>query len=422
MVPQARPLIEVLAEIPDFRSNHGKRHPLAAILALACSAMLCGYRSYTAIAEWGRHYGEHLVRALGFTRRPPCAATLHTVLRQVDREVLEAKLGAWAEGLLGEAPRPAGRRGRHRHRWQDTCGAARSRALLARHLLSALAHRLGLTLAQQAVDDKTNEIPVALELLRHLVLEGRIVTMDALLTQRQIAQQIVDAGGDYVMVVKENQPQLLEDIATVFALAPIAGERRTAAETLDLGHGRIEQRGLQTSNVLVGYSDWPGLAQVFQLERQVIIKKTGEVREEVVVGVTSLTPERADAARLLALVRGHWQIENQSHWVRDVTFDEDRSQVRCGNIPQVMAALRNTVIGLMRWAGYTNIAAACRRFAAQPAGSLAPYRDCIGKLNGPAVATQPLTGSFSTSQVPRSTRCHQSRPSLAAAGETPGSP
>jgi len=81
----------VLTETSDFRSNRGKRHPLAAILALACSAMLCGYRSYTAIAEWGRHYGAHLVHALGFTHRAPCAAPLHTVLRRVDREALEAK-------------------------------------------------------------------------------------------------------------------------------------------------------------------------------------------------------------------------------------------------------------------------------------------------------------------------------------------
>jgi predicted transposase YbfD/YdcC len=369
MVPQARPLIEVLAEIPDFRSNHGKRHPLVAILALACSAMLCGYRSYTAIAEWGRYYGEHLVGALGFTHRPPCAATLHTVLRRVDREVLEAKLGAWAEHLLGASP---GTQGGEEAIAIDgkTLRGSQKQGAPGAHLLSVLAPRVGLTLAQQAVDTKTNEIPVALDLLRHLVLEGRIVTMDALLTQRQIAQQIVDAGGDYVMVVKENHPQLVEDIATVFALAPIAGEQRTAADTLDLGHGRIEQRGLQTSPVLAGYSDWPGLAQVVQLERQIILKKTGEVRAEVVVGVTSLAPERANAARLLALVRGHWQIENQSHWVRDVTFDEDRSQVRCGNIPQVMAALRNTVIGLMRWAGHTNIAAACRRFAAQPQAAL----------------------------------------------------
>ena len=101
-----------------------------------------------------------------------------------------------------------------------------------------------------------------------------------------------------------------------------------------------------------------------------ISKKTGEVRHEVVAGVTSLGPARAKAARLLALVRGHWQIENQSHWVREVPFDAERSQVRCGNIPQVLAALRNTVIGLMRWAGHTNMAMACRRFAAQPASAV----------------------------------------------------
>jgi predicted transposase YbfD/YdcC len=370
MIAHPRPLIAVLAEIPDFRRPRGKRHSLVAILALACSAMLCGSRSYTAIAEWGRNYGACLMRALGFPRQSPCAATLHTVLRRVNREVVEAKLGTWAEGLL--AGTPASREVEEGIAIDGkTLRGSQKQGAPGAHVLSALAHRLGLTLAQQAVADKTNEIPVALELLRHVVLEGRVVTMDALLTQRPIAHQIVDAGGDYVMLVKDNQPQLRADIATVFALSPLAGETRTVAETVDSGHGRIEQRRLQTSDILVGYSDWPGLAQVFQLERQVIRKKTGEVREEVVAGVTSLAPERADAARLLALVRGHWHIENKSHWVRDVTFDEDRSQVRCGHIPQVMAALRNTAIGLLRWAGETNIAAACRRFAAQPVLALA---------------------------------------------------
>jgi predicted transposase YbfD/YdcC len=370
MVAQPRPLIEVLAEMPDFRSKQGQRHPLAAILTLVCSALLCGYRSYTAMAEWGRNYGARLTHALGFTRQPPCAATLHAVLKGVDREALEAHLGTWAEGLLAATPAPPDAAEGIAVDGKTLRGSQKQGAPGA-HLLSALGHRLGLTLAQQAVADKTNEIPATLDLLRQVVLEGRVVTMDALLTQRPIAQQIVAAGGDYVMVVKENQPQLREDIATVFALPPIAGETRTVAETVDYGHGRIEQRRLYTSDVLVGYSDWPGLAQVFHLERQVLSKKTGEIREEVVTGVTSLAPERADAARLLALVRGHWHIENKSHWVRDVTFDEDRSQVRCGNIPQVMAALRNTVIGLMRQAGYTNIAAACRRFAAQPELALA---------------------------------------------------
>src|SRR5262247_383784 len=226
------------------------------------------------------------------------------------------------------------------------------------------------TLAQHAVDAKTNEITQVETVLHHLVLQGRVWTMDALLTQRYVAQTIVEKGGDYVMIVKENQPQLRADIELVFTLPP-AGDRQETVRTVDIGHGRIEQRNLTTSAALVGYSDWPGLAQVFELGRHVITQKTGKERVEVVYGVTSLRPERATPERLLALVRGQWQIENQSHWVRDVTFEEDRSQVRCGNLPQVLAALRNTVIGLLRWAGYANIAAACRWLAAQPLQALA---------------------------------------------------
>ena len=160
------------------------------------------------------------------------------------------------------------------------------------------------------------------------------------------------------------------DIALVFTLPPI-GDHQATARTVDLGHGRIEQRNLTTSAALVGYSDGPGLAQVFALGRHVLFPTTGKERVEVVYGVTSLRPERATPERLLALVRGQWQIEHQSHWVRDVTFDADRSQVRGGNIPQGMAALRNTAMGLLRWAGHTNIAAACRRLAAQSTQALA---------------------------------------------------
>lgn len=172
------------------------------------------------------------------------------------------------------------------------------------------------------------------------------------------------------MIVKDNQPQLRADIELVFTLPPV-GDRQESTRTVDSGHGRIEQRNLTTSEALVGYSDGPGLAQVFALGRHVVIPKTGQARVEVVYGVTSLEPARATPGRLLELVRGPWHIENKSHWGRDVTFDEDRSQVRGGNIPQVMAALRKTAIGLLRQAGYTNIAAACRRLAAQPAQALA---------------------------------------------------
>jgi predicted transposase YbfD/YdcC len=370
MIAHPPPLIEVFADIPDFRKSRGKRHPLSAILALSCCAILCGYRSYSAIAAWGRNYGGRIAQALGFSHNTPCAATLHTIFRYVDRDDVETKLGAWAQSMAAwtapDSPADeaavalAGK----------TLRGSKKQGAPGTHLLSALSHHVGLTLAQQAVDDKTNEITQVEAVLEQVVLANRICTMDALLTQRQVAQAIVDRGGDYVMIVKENQPKLRDDIELVFTLPPV-GDRQESARTVDIGHGRIEQRNLTTSEALVGYSDWPGLAQVFELGRHVLTQKTQKERTEVVYGVTSLGPHRGTPEQLLALSRGHWHIENKSHWVRDVTFDEDRSQVRCGNIPQVMAALRNTAIGLLRWAGHTNIAAACRRLAAQPAQALA---------------------------------------------------
>jgi len=370
MIAHPRPLIEVFAALPDFRQPRGKRHPLTAIFALACCAMLCGYRSYSAIAEWGRNYGVRIAQALGFTHAPPCAATLHTIFRHVNRDEFEAHLGAWADRVVGSLPRAPEMPEVAIALDGKTLRGSKQQGAPGTHLLSALAHRVGVTLAQCAVDDKTNEITAVEALLCQLVLEGRIVTMDALLTQRHVAQTIMDKGGDYVMIVKDNQPQLRADIELVFTLPP-AGDPQATAHMVDIGHGRIEQRNITTSEALIGYSDWPGLAQGFELGRHVMFPKTGKERVEVVYGVTSLRSERATPERLLTLVRGQWQIENKSHWVRDVTFDEDRSQVRCGNIPQVMAALRNTAIGLLRGAGYPNIAAACRQLAAQPLQALA---------------------------------------------------
>jgi predicted transposase YbfD/YdcC len=361
-----RPLVANLHDIPDPRHPRGRRHPLGAILALVCVAMLCGYRSYSAIADWGRCYGQKLVRALGFTRdKTPCAATLYHVLRQLDGPLVEATLGAWAESVLTALP-PAPGEPEAMAIDGKTLRGSRKQGAPAAHLLSVLSHRLGLTLWQQAVADKTNEIPVLEDVLRQLVLEGRVITVDALLTQRAIAQHIVAGGGDYVMVVKGNQPQLHQEIHLLFQDVDALAEPMAAAETVDVGHGRIEQRRLTSSAALVGYNDWPGLAQVFQIERHVTMKASRVQRYDVVYGVPSLCPDQAGPERLLGLVRQHWQIENQVHWVRDVTFDEDRSQVRSGNIPQVMAAFRNTVLGLIRRAGETNIAAACRRLAAQP--------------------------------------------------------
>jgi len=357
-----RPLIDILSEIPDFRKAKGKRHPLKAILGIACVAMLCGYEGYRAFAEWRDNYGSEFMKVLGFTHENgPCPATFSNIFRMIDVKLLEEKISQWAESLLREL------KGDDNISLDGkTAKGSRKQGCSVYHFLSAVGHELGLTLAQCGVDSKTNEIGVVHEVLRNVVLEGRIVTMDALLTQRDVARDILEGGGDYVMIVKDNQERLLDDVKTVFHGPYSHLLEKSSAQTLDMGHGRIEERHLVVSGELSDYSDWPGLEQVFQLDRRTTIKKTGAVREETVYGITSLPPEKADAERLLELVRCHWHIENKSHWVRDVVFGEDDSQVHSGNAPQVMAALRNTVIGLMRSVGKTNIAAACRKFAAKP--------------------------------------------------------
>lgn len=195
MGERVRPLVEVLAEIEDPRCARGKQHPITAILSLAVVATLGGAKGYTAIAEWGRNHGGSLALALGFTRpKTPCASTFCLIFRSIDRQAFERALAGWAEGVLAATPRSPGE-------WEavaidgKTLRGSKKQGALDVHLLSVLSQRLGLTLFQQAVADKTNEIGAMQELLSALVLEGRVVTMDALLCQREIARTIREKGG-----------------------------------------------------------------------------------------------------------------------------------------------------------------------------------------------------------------------------------
>lgn len=181
MVVAVPPLIEALQAVPECRSRSGLRHPLAALLATACAAMLCGARAYSEIADWGRTYAAahpDLAATLGFTHQPlPCAATYFQVLRRVDRAQFEAVLGAWVEAVLS-ATAPAATNGASAPPVDaiaidgKTLRGGRRQGAPGVHLLSAVHHRLGLTLGQAGVDDKTNEIPVASVLLAGLLLEG----------------------------------------------------------------------------------------------------------------------------------------------------------------------------------------------------------------------------------------------------------
>lgn len=360
-------LRDALADVLDFRQAQGRRYDLLPVLLLCCVAVMCGARSQAAIAEWGRNYGARWLSRLGL-RRGPSQPTLHRIFRGLDCARLEQCVTRWAEQVLRARPAPAldalaidGKS----LRGSSQQGAA------ACHLVSALSHRLGIVVAQLGVAAQSHELGHPEPLLDALVLDGRVVTADALHTHQAVAQAIIGRGGDYLLPVKENQPILRQDIALVFAhAAELADTIRTAQKT-DCHGDRVETRRLCASTALEGYLTWPGHAQVLELRRVVTNKRTSQTRQEVVYGITSLGPERATPAQLLRLWRQHWHIENRLHWVRDVTFDEDRSRVRAGRAPQVMAALRNVAISVLRLCGSDNIAAACRRYAAQPALALA---------------------------------------------------
>ena len=358
------PLIEILAEIPDKRESQGKRHSLAGMLALGCVATLCGYKNPNAIAEWGRNYGDQYAKALGFDRYGyPATSSWYRILGMVDVEAVESVLTRWCEQVLAaltSQKRPGVRIDGKTLRGSKRQGAANS------HLLAAYVHEIGLVLSQMGVDDKTNELGVIEDFLLGLALQGRVVTADGLLTQKPVAAQIVDQKGDYVLPVKGNQELTCEAIAYWFDSVPPYDYPNGEAQVIEKRHGRVTRWAIETSTALNDYLDWPGLAQVFKITCHSTFPKTGQTRSHTRYGITSLTSTQASPTDLLAFTRQHWAIENNLHWVRDVTFDEDRAVLRQGCTHQVMAALRNLAISLLHLQGHWQIASTLRHFAANP--------------------------------------------------------
>ncbi len=368
-------LVNMLAELTDPRKEKGKRHPLKAILALLVVGLMCGHKGYTSIATWARSQPA-LTKALGFTHhKTPCAATIHNLLKKLDVEALENILSKWVNAALAECPDLRGCSDAVAIDGKTLRASKKSGAMIS-HLLSVVSHELGITLTQRGVSDKTNEIPVSTEILKAFDVAGKVITTDALLTQRSFCHGIINSGGDYMLPVKGNQPDLLEAIEKLFqgvpdtlsedTTHPTLGKPIYMHETIEKSHGRLETRCIKASTSLNAYLDWPGIAQVIQYHYTSKNMKTGEETTRTTYGITSLKPSEASAERLLALRRGHWAIENKSHWMRDVLLGEDASPVRCGAIPQVMAALRNTALSVFRFQGITRIADKIKEYASKP--------------------------------------------------------
>ena len=241
-----------------------------------------------------------------------------------------------------------------------TVRGAKNKDGKAPHLVAALAHGIGAVLGQVAVDAKSNEIPAVRDLLKAFAsLAGAVITIDAMHTQHDTAQVITGRDADYVMTVKGNMPTLYRQLKKL----PWAAVPAVTAVTTD--HGRRARRTIKAA-LAPAWIEFDGAAQVAQLRRTVT--KNGKKTVEVVYLITS--DHHADPATLAAWVRSHWEIENKLHWVRDVTYQEDKSLVRTGNAPRVMATLRSLAISLLRLHDHTNIAAANRHHARDPQRTL----------------------------------------------------
>lgn len=348
-IPVPTGLLTVLGQVIDPRKRRGVRHRLATVLAIALAATLAGTRSFTAIAEWAADAPIETLARLGARGRPPSEATIRRLLTLLPADTLDTVIGAW---MWLRTNTINGRRviafdGKTLRGARDTAGNLV-------HLLAGLCQHTGVVLAQVAVGAKTNEIPMLAGLLKVLDIAGVVVTADAMHCQRKTAQTICERGGHYILTVKDNQPTLRKRVkALPWKAIPVLAVSR------EHGHGRQDTRTLKATELASGIG-FPGTAQVVRLTRTRTVRSTGKRTRETVYAITSLTVADASAEQIAAWLRGHWMIENRLHWVRDVDYDEDRSRIRTGSGPQVMAILRNTAIGLLRLAGHVNIAAALR--------------------------------------------------------------
>jgi predicted transposase YbfD/YdcC len=317
--------------------------------------VIAGSRSFAAIGQWAADAGPEVLAVLGAARGPAEESTFRRAFALVSPDALDRVLGAW---LHTRAMRAGGRLviaidGK-------TVRGAKGKDGKAPHLVAALAHGIGTVLGQVAVDAKSNEIPAVRDLLKAFAdLAGAVMTIDAMHTQSDTAQVILGRGADYVMTVKGNMPTLYRKLKKL----PWAAIPATSA--VSTGHGRRARRTIKVM-LVPPWIEFDGAAQVAQLRRTVT--RNGKKTVEVVYLITS--DRDAGPAALAAWVRGHWHIENKLHWVRDVTYQEDKSLVRTGNAPRVMASLRSLAISVLRLDGHTNIAAANRHHARDPQRTL----------------------------------------------------
>jgi predicted transposase YbfD/YdcC len=364
-------LLDALQMVPDPRKARGKRYSWTLLLTIIVAGLTSNYQGARAIAQWARLHLSELRMALPDLTRIPSESTLLRTLRLIDPSCLEHCLAQFVSSLPTTTRYAGCIISEHGEVLQGQAIDGKSvRTATAHgdhtHLVSLVQHESAVTLAQTEVISKRNAVTASQHLLAERDLTGTVTTMDAGVTQRRIAQQIGQRGGQYLMVVKKNHPQMYGELALFYDLPGIVAddEHYDRCRTVSKGHGRIETRTLECLSARCEEWQWEDVAQILRRTCVRLERKKGKSTLAVSYALTSLTAEQARAADLEQLWRGHSPIENRKQYVRDVTLGEDRQPMHTGHAPQVLAAVRNALIDMWRSQGWTNIADAVRDTAA----------------------------------------------------------
>ena len=338
-------LTDAFSGVVDPRTGPARRHDLTEIILMALCAVLCGADTWVDVAEWAEDNEAWLKRYLVLEHGTPSHDTFGRVFRLLDAKVFEACFRDWISGLAGVVAGVVAIDGK------TACGS-RDGHNTALHTISAYATASGLCLGQEHTRGKGNEIPAIKALLDTLALKGCIVTLDAIGCQTEIAQKILDRGGDYLLAVKDNQKDLADALREFFAEGETWGFGSLTIshyQSLEKDHGRIETRQAMWVSDLSWLDKklrdhWPKLAGIGMIERQREINGTVSIERAYYIGSQGIT----SAESFAQAARDHWGIENSLHWVLDITFREDDCRVRKDQAPHNFAALRKFALALLR--------------------------------------------------------------------------
>jgi predicted transposase YbfD/YdcC len=336
-------ILDHIGDIEDPRVPGMVVYRLDEILLTVLVGLLCRAEDFDEIEDLSVELLDWFRRILPFKNGVAPAQTLKRTLARLDPRQLEMAFATWVKSLAGRIRGVVAIDGKTvRGSKQDADGTG------ALHLVQAWAHEAGLVLAQRAVDTKSNEITAIPELLDMLALEGAIVTIDAMGTQKEIAAKIVSRKADYVLALKGNQGTLEKDVALFFDDPVLAAGCSCHEDAPQLGHGRIEERRIRAADaawLAERHPEWKGLASIAAVTVRRTTKKTGAVSTETRLFISSLPP---DPVPLAVAVRAHWSVENNLHWVLDVAFREDECRVRKDHSARNLAMMRRAVLNMLR--------------------------------------------------------------------------